>query len=129
MTFSKLVRVVMLCAMLSAGLLAPAVSQGLSAQDESWRPFYAMRPLDFSPYEADLAALQDLQHVSSRRPVGVSVYARVLQEHRAPDPVVELLRGEETVVATVHLSFPRRPGRGRDHRTADVLAVHPPPAG
>jgi amidase len=49
----------MLCAMLSAGLLAPAVSDGLSAQDETWRPFYAMRPLDFSPFEEDLASLTD----------------------------------------------------------------------
>jgi amidase len=55
----KLGRVAMLCAMLAAGLLAPLFSHGLNAQDESWRPFYAMRPLDFSAFEDELAALTD----------------------------------------------------------------------
>lgn len=57
MSRSRLGRAVMIFAMLSAGLLTSIASHDLSAHGEGWRPFFAMRPLDFSIFEEELAGI------------------------------------------------------------------------
>src|SRR5262249_54721724 len=69
------------------------------------------RPLDLD-LEDDRAAVGELAlDLLAKRPVLVPAVARVLQELAGLDPAIELLRGEEVIVAAVDLALPRRPGR------------------
>src|SRR5262249_8524599 len=74
------------------------------------------RALDLDLQDDGGALADALLDLTAERPGVAAAVAGVLQEIARLEPLSELLRGEEVVVATVHLAGPRLPRRGRDRQ-------------
>ena len=82
--------------------------------ESRFRRPHLLGALDLDLEHDRAACLEAALDLPAQRAVAVAAVGGELEEVLLLDPLLELLRGEEVVVAAVYLSLARRPRRRRD---------------